>query len=110
MYSDIAVICRDIAPYAGVLNTVFDKYEIPYFMDMSYDIYIKPVIRYVCSIFNAVLNGWQKDDLLAILKTGLSNNSDEEISAFENYVYVWNINGAAFKKPFENNPDGFSEK
>lgn len=51
-----------------------------------------------------------KDDLLAILKTGLSNNSDEEISAFENYVYVWNINGAAFKKPFENNPDGFSEK
>lgn len=79
-------------------------------MDMSYDIYIKPVIRYVCSIFNAVLNGWQKDDLLAILKTGLSNNSDEEISAFENYVYVWNINGAAFKKPFENNPDGFSEK
>lgn len=110
LYSDIAVICRDIAPYAGVLNTVFDKYEIPYFMDMSYDIYIKPVIRYVCSIFNAVLNGWQKDDLLAILKTGLSNNSDEEISAFENYVYVWNINGAAFKKPFENNPDGFSEK
>lgn len=60
LYSDIAVICRDIAPYAGVLNTVFDKYEIPYFMDMSYDIYIKPVIRYVCSIFNAVLNGWQK--------------------------------------------------
>ena len=24
LYSDIAVICRDIAPYAGVLNTVFD--------------------------------------------------------------------------------------
>ena len=109
LYSDIAVICRDIAPYTGVLNTIFDKYEIPYFMDMSYDIYIKPVIRYVCSIFNAVLNGWQKDDLLAILKTGLSNNSNEEISAFENYVYVWNINGAAFKKPFANNPDGFSE-
>ena len=110
LYSDIAVICRDIAPYSGVLNTVFDKYEIPYFMDMSYDIYIKPIVRYVCSIFNVILNGWQKDDVIAILKTGLSNNSDEEISAFENYVYVWNINGSSFKKPFENNPSGFSEK
>lgn len=51
-----------------------------------------------------------KDDLLAILKTGLSNNSDEEISAFENYVYVWNINGSAFLRPFENNPNGYSDK
>lgn len=110
LYSDVAVICRDIAPYSGVLNTVFDKYEIPYFMDMSYDIYIKPIVRYICSIFNVILNGWQKDDVIAILKTGLSNNSDEEISAFENYVYVWNINGSSFKKPFENNPSGFSEK
>lgn len=89
---------------------MFDKYEIPYFMDMSYDIYIKPVIRYVCSIFNAVLNGWQKDDLLAILKTGLSNNSDEEISAFENYVYVWNINGAAFKSRLKIIPTVFLKK
>lgn len=51
-----------------------------------------------------------KEDLLAILKTGLSNNSDEEISAFENYVYVWNINGSAFLRPFENNPNGYSDK
>ncbi len=110
LYSDIAVVCRDIAPYTGILNTVFDKYEIPYFMDMSYDIFIKPVIRYVYSIFAVILNGWQKDDVIAILKTGLTNNSDEEISAFENYVYVWNINGTSFKKPFENNPTGYSDK
>lgn len=109
-YSDIAVICRDIAPYTGVLNTVFDKYEIPYFMDLSYDIYIKPVIRLVSSIFNAVLNGWQKEDIIAVLKTGLTCNSDEEISVFENYVYVWNINGSAFLRPFENNPNGYSDK
>ncbi len=110
LYSDIAVICRDITPYTGVLNTIFDKYEIPYFMDMSYDVYIKPVVRYVCSIFNVVLNGWQKEDIIAILKTGLTNYSNEEISAFENYVYVWNINGSAFRKPFENNPNGYSDK
>ena len=57
-----------------------------------------------------------EENLLEAAKTAtydysfISNNSEEEISAFENYVYVWNINGAAFKKPFENNPDGFSEK
>lgn len=109
LYSDIAVICRDISPYTGVLNTVFDKYEIPYFMDMSYDIYIKPIVRYVCSIFNIILNSWQKEDVIALLKTGLNNNSDEEISAFENYVYVWNINGTLLKKAFQNNPTGFSD-
>ena len=110
LYSDISVVCRDIKPYSGILNTIFEKYEIPFFMDMSFDIYIKPVIRYVCSIFAIILNGWQKDDVLSLLKTGLTQNSVEEISAFENYVYVWNINGSSFKNEFRNNPKGFSDK
>lgn len=108
LYSDIAVICRDIAPYSGILNTIFEKYEIPFFMDMSYDVYIKPVIRYVCSIFNIILNSWQKDDIMAFLKTGLTQNTAEEIADFENYIFVWNINGVNFKKEFKNNPDGYS--
>lgn len=109
LYSDISVICRDITPYREILNTMFEKYEIPFFMDMSFDIYIKPVIRYVCSIFNIIINGYQKEDVLALLKTGLTQNSEEEISAFENYVYVWNVNSTSFKREFLNNPRGFSE-
>ena len=110
LYSDIAVVCRDIKPYSGILNTILEKYEIPFFMDMSTDIYIKPIIRYVCSVFDIVLKGFAKDDVLSLLKTGLTQNSVEEISDFENYVYVWNINGSSFKNEFKNNPKGFADK
>lgn len=109
-YCDISVICRDINPYKGILNTMFEKYEIPYFMDMSFDICVKPVIRFVYAVFNIILNGWQKDDVLSLLKTGLTQNCDEEISAFENYVYIWNINSSSFKKEFLNNPRGYADK
>ena len=109
LYSDIAVIANDPAPYRGVLNTVFDKYEIPYFMDMSRDLSVKPPVRLVNAIFRMVLDGFDREDVLAFLKTGLTRHTTEEISLFENYLYIWNISGRALLSPFTQNPRGFTD-
>lgn len=108
-YSDISVISHDTDKYNGVLNVIFDKYEIPYFMDLKKDIEVKPVIRFVTSFFRMVLNDFDREDVLSVLKTGLTNNSVEEINIFENYTYVWNINNSKFKLEFKQNPNGFKE-
>lgn len=109
LYSDVAVICNDLSPYGGVLNVIFDKYEIPYFMDESHDPEVKPPVRLVNSIFRLILNGFRREDVLAYLKTGLTKNSVEEISSFENYIYIHNINGSGFLSEFTQNPRGFSQ-
>lgn len=109
LYSDISVICHETDNYNGILDVIFEKYEIPYFMDVRKDADIKPVIRLVNSVFRMILDNFEREDILSLLKTGLTDNSSEEICDFENYVYIWNINNSDFKKPFENNPRGFSE-
>ena len=108
IYNDISVICHDTQPYKGIINTVFEKYEIPYFMDAHSDIEVKPVVRLVNSIFRIVLDNIERDDVISLLKTGLTENSPQEISLFENYTYIWNINNSAFKSEFTQNPRGFS--
>ena len=89
---------------------VFEKYDIPYFMDVHKTVDVKPVIRFVNSVFRIILDDFEREDVLSLLKTGLTNNSPDEISIFENYVFIWNINGSAFKSEFKQNPRGFSDK
>ncbi|MGN1080536.1 MAG: PD-(D/E)XK nuclease family protein, partial [Acutalibacteraceae bacterium] len=50
------------------------------------------------------------DALFAMLKTGISDLSVEEISELENYVFIWNISGKRWFEEFTLNPDGFQEE
>lgn len=110
LYSDISVICHDTEPYKGILSEILEKYEIPYFSDEHADIDVKPVIRLVNSIFRCLIYDFDREDVLALLKSGLTEFSVEEISLFENYLFVWNVSGLAFKNEFVQNPKGYSEK
>lgn len=108
-YSDIAVICRDSEKYSSCIRAAFEKNKIPCFMDYPEDIFIKPVIRLVCSCFKCVLNNFEREDVLSLVKTGLTQNSVFEASVFENYLFMWNINRGGFKDEFTLNPRGFSK-
>ena len=110
LYSDISVICHDTEPYRGVLSEILEKYEIPYFSDEHADIDVKPVIRFVNSIFRCLIYDFDREDVLALLKSGLTEFSVEEISLFENYLFVWNVSGSAFKNKFVQNPKGYFDR
>lgn len=79
------------------MSEILEKYEIPYFRDEHADIDVKPVIRLVNSIFRCLIYDFDREDVLALLKSGLTEFSVEEISLFENYLFVWNVSGSAFK-------------
>lgn len=108
-YSDIAVVGRDLKSYSAIISTVFEKYDISYFADKPHDITSKPLIKLITACFNAVLGGFDKDELLSLLKTGLTSASDEDISLFENYIFTWNLNYGSLSKKFTENPRGFSD-
>lgn len=107
-YKDIAVICRNAEKYTSYVLSAFAKNDIPSFTDYPEDIYIKPVIRLVCSAFSCITNNFEREDVLSLLKTGLTDNTFEEIAVFENYLFIWNVNRNVFNSEFKNNPRGFS--
>ncbi|MBQ9679098.1 MAG: PD-(D/E)XK nuclease family protein [Ruminococcus sp.] len=109
-YRDIAVISRSAEPYIGVLDACLDKYDIRYFMDRPQDIDAMPIVRLVTSAFEIVNRGFQREDILTLLKTGLCSYSVEEIADFENYLFVWDVGGRGFYDPFTAPPDGFSDQ
>lgn len=106
-YNQIAVVYRRENKYQGILDTAFEKLGIPYFMDSPQDIFTKPVVRFVSSALDCVLNSFDREAFLTMLKTGLTSLSETEISNLENYIFVWNIDGSDLKKEFVNNPSGF---
>lgn len=106
-FSDIAVVCRDITPYKGVLDNVFEKLDIPYFMDVPRDIFTKPAVRFITSAIDCVLRGFERESLLSMLKTGVVNLDETEIADLENYLYLWAIDRSALKQEFTGSPEGF---
>lgn len=109
-YSDIAVITRNSDSYFGVLDTVFDKYGISYFCDKPQDIDTKPLIKFITSAFDVVTGGFDKDDVLALLKTGLTDITVEQIANFENYLFIWDLSGKQLFDEFKAPPKGFADK
>ena len=109
-YRDISVICRDSKPYRGILDVMLEKYDIPYFTDSHQDVNVKPAARLLNSIFRLVTEGFAREDFLSLLKTGLTDISEKEISALENYLYIWNISGRRLCEPFTLNPRGYADE
>lgn len=108
-YKDIAVVSRSEEDYTGVLDTTLEKYNIPYFMDIPKDIYTRPTVRLVSSAIESVTSSFNREQVLSLAKTGLLQLTDTEIAEFENYLFVWDIDGSALKQQFENNPSGFEK-
>ena len=46
------------------------------------------------------------EKLLRFHKCGVGFLSDDELSELQNYAYIWNIDGAAWKKDWNMDPDG----
>lgn len=106
---DITVICRDLDKYERELAYSFDKFNIPYFADERQSINSQPLIMLVNFLLRVVIYSYRNEDIISLIKTGLINLDDTKISELENYAYIWNINGSAWKKEFTNSTKGFTD-
>ena len=109
-YSDIAIVTRQSDKYLGILDVALEKYGINYFMDKPQDIDTKPLIKFIMACFDVITGGFDREDVLALLKTGLTDVTVEQIADFENYLYIWDINNKDLFSEFTQNPRGFSDE
>lgn len=112
LYREIAVLCAS-SSYGKYIKSAFEKYEIPFFLDMPEPILYQPIVNLFLSLIN-VLRSFTADSVLSLIKTGfMSKNIDDEngkaikralskrdIDDFESYIFEWNLKAKHLKNPF----------
>ncbi len=108
-YRDIAVVMRDTGKYEGVIDSVFDKHGVPYFMSRPEPIDNKPIIRLALTALEFALSPNDERKFLDSLKSGLMGASAYSIAKLENYVFVWGLRGRDLMSEFTLDPEGYSD-
>jgi len=85
-YREIAVLVRSIDHYQDWVAAAFDEHDIPYFVDRRRPASYHPLTRLARAIVSAVVNRFDHDDMMTLLKCGLAGISSGAADALENYV------------------------
>ena len=99
-YKDIAIITKNIPDYSSLVRVIFDKYDIPVFIDEKRDLNQNIIVQYVLSILEVINKNFTIETIFNYLKIGFSNLDDDEIFKLENYCMKWGIKQNKWKKDF----------
>ena len=91
-YKEIAVITKDLSGYASLCKAIFNKYNIPVFIDEKKDLSQNVLVRYILSVINIFARNWSQESVMEYLKTNLVEDIDDsDICILENYALRWGI-------------------
>ena len=90
-YKDIAVITKGLDVYSNLVKVVFNKYQIPVFIDEKKDLSQNIIVKYILSILEIFARNWSYESVLNYVKTGFLDISKQEIFMLENYCQKWGI-------------------
>lgn len=111
---DITVICNDPSVRAPIAERVFEEYGIRLFLDTGRRLLDSSGAVFVLALLETVANRWRTEDLMRVLKTGLTDLTTDETEKLEEYAEKYRIRGMMWRKPFtygefEYGADGLSE-
>jgi ATP-dependent helicase/nuclease subunit B len=93
---EIAVLARDLSPYADLINASFAEHEIPCFIDRRRRASHHPLIRFTRLLPTLARGQWPSETIIALLKTRLLPVSAEAADELENYVLEHGVHGKAW--------------
>ncbi|MBQ6381260.1 MAG: PD-(D/E)XK nuclease family protein [Clostridia bacterium] len=110
-YRDIAVIVRDEESYLPYLKRSFAAQQIPFFKDARRSVMHEPLFLFCHYALKCCADNFRLEDVMACIKSAVTGMDTREISDFENYCIIWNINGKRkWSGDFAYNPAGFTER
>ncbi len=92
-YREIAIVSADLEGYAHRIRRQMDLYGIPGFVDEKMDISLSPYVQWLQGLGELITSGFAPEALFAVLKTGLTELSMEELDLLENQVLKENWRG-----------------
>ncbi|MEN1970229.1 helicase-exonuclease AddAB subunit AddB [Lentibacillus sp. N15] len=97
-YQDIAVFIRQTADYHDLVDTIFQDYDIPVFIDEKRTMLNHSLVELIRSALDMVQGNWRYDAVFRVLKTGFIPITDKHnpltndaIDELENYVLEYGI-------------------
>ncbi len=90
-YRDISIITKNLDTYSNLCKVIFNKYQIPVFIDEKKDLSQNIIVRYLISILEIFSKNWSYESVFNYVKTGFLDISQEDIYELENYCLKWDI-------------------
>lgn len=109
-FGEIAIACRHPKEYAGVLDTVLSKYDIPFYFAEKDNAATKPLAAFMLGLLEIAAENcplWAVKKYLKSTFSVLDDGFDELI----HYAESWNIRGKSWldEKPWLMNPAGYTD-
>lgn len=99
-YKDISIITKNLENYSSIARAIFNKYDIPIFIDENRDLNQNIIIQYILSILEIFTRNWSYESVINYIKTGFSNIEEDDIFKLERYCLKWGIKQNKWKKEF----------
>ena len=96
-YNEIGVISANLSEYSNLIRNVFQKYDIPCFVDEKKEALSHRIVLFVLGALDIYIENYSYDSVFSFLRLGFLNLSDYEIDALENYVLAQNIKKSAWQ-------------
>lgn len=108
-WRDIAVAARGFEDYRPLLESIFAHYGVPLYLSRRSELLQKPLPSLLGCAFELLEGGWEVDELISYLRTGLTGLSVEDCDELENYVFKWQLRAGAWRSrdDWKQHPDGF---
>lgn len=111
-WRDIAIAIRGFEEYEDVLECMFRHYNVPVYLTKRSDLLAKSLPTLLRSVYENISGGWDTDELLEYIRTGLTVLKPEEADLLENYTVTWNMRGREwlFEEPWNRHPFGYGQE
>lgn len=92
-YREIAVVTGAVENYRNYAESLFGKYEIPYFMDTTREVLFHPFIEFLRAALEIVDSNYSYAAVMRFLRCGFCGIEEGELDILENYLLATGIRG-----------------
>jgi ATP-dependent helicase/nuclease subunit B len=100
-FREASVIVRALEGYHEILQRVFSRYGIPFFLDRRESVSHHPLAELTRSALRVAAFNWAHDDFFAALKTGLVPAEEALLDQLENEALARGWKGATWQRPIQ---------
>jgi ATP-dependent helicase/nuclease subunit B len=90
-YRDVAVLLRDPAAYAGLIQEIFPRYDIPFFIDLPTDLTFHPIPATLLAALGVLEHRWNRPSVMSLLRSPLLGLTRLEADLLENVSLEYGI-------------------
>ncbi|PKK96137.1 MAG: hypothetical protein CVV59_00015 [Tenericutes bacterium HGW-Tenericutes-4] len=99
-YFNINVAVSDMNTYAPIIEQVFSRYNLPFYLDKSTSLLEHHFVKHLMQGIKCAKNNYLNTDLISYTKNYFTNLTSDQQNLFEDAVLQFDINHTQFLKKF----------